>query len=165
MSQLQNISSGWEISITTPETISPSLESLPNPSTITVTNKSDVHQNYSYKVNFVKNIAYPICCNEERWNILNKNVKYRSTDVIICTYPKCGTTWAEQCTLLLLNKGDKSLLNPSHKNVYRPIDKDNHVGKIWPEACIEQNPEIQLKAGAEEFAPITWEEWENAPLE
>ena len=63
-------------------------------------------------------------------------------DVHIFSYPKSGTTWLEQCVLLLLNGGDTSLLNPSHKNTYSPAAPESR-GKIWLEACIDQNPEVQ----------------------
>ena len=47
---------------------------------------------------------------------LRRNVKYRKSDVVITTFPKCGTTLTEQVVLLLLNGGDAAALDPLSKN-------------------------------------------------
>ena len=39
----------------------------------------------------------------ERW--LLKSVRYRPSDAVVATYPKCGTTLVEQIVLLLRNGG------------------------------------------------------------
>jgi hypothetical protein len=97
---------------------------------------------------------------EERFDVIDKNIKYKPDDIIIVSYPKCGTTWTEQCVLLLLNGGDKDLLDPSNKNIYRPESKA--MGKLWPEATINQDPNEHLSSGLE-FAPLSFEEFDNAP--
>ncbi|CAM9759274.1 unnamed protein product, partial [Discosporangium mesarthrocarpum] len=43
---------------------------------------------------------------EEKIVGLVNTFETRNNDVFICTYPKSGTTWMQQITLLLLNKGD-----------------------------------------------------------
>ena len=103
-------------------------------------------------------ISYPPWCSENRWNNLSNSVIFRSSDVLVVSYPKCGTTWAEQCALLLLNKNYKNVTNPADKNVY----KEGSLGKIWPEACIDQAPHVHEKTGMEMF-PITMDVFNNAP--
>eukprot|EP00756_Hemistasia_phaeocysticola_P006289 Hpha_TRINITY_DN13761_c0_g2::TRINITY_DN13761_c0_g2_i1::g.142837::m.142837 len=39
---------------------------------------------------------------------MKDNFKLRGDDVVIATYPKCGTTWMQQIVLLLLAEGDKA---------------------------------------------------------
>ena len=97
--------------------------------------------------------------------------------MFIVTYPKCGTTWIEQCVLLLQHRGDVSKMNPSTKNTYTPIrtasasssgegggkgGTSSSSGKIWPEACIEQNPSIFLQSGPEFFL-LSINEFDQAP--
>src|SRR5689334_23125500 len=57
-------------------------------------------------------------------------------DIIVTTFPKCGTTWTEQVILLLLNNGDGEKLNSATKNTYIP--NTNKAGKIWLEPALEQ---------------------------
>jgi hydroxyjasmonate sulfotransferase len=121
---------------------------------------SDPEQKHSYSFQKVNATPHLNSCNQERWNDLDSKIKYKKSDIIICTYPKCGTTWTEQCVLLLLNGGNETLLDPSHKNIYQPGSQT--IGKLWPEAQIEQNPDTQLTAGLE-FAPISWEQFDAVP--
>jgi hypothetical protein len=114
----------------------------------------------TYKISSVRGCAYPVTCNEERWEYLNSNIRYRSSDILVVTYPKCGTTWIEQVVLLLLNRERASHLDTAGKNSYHPIN--NPVGKIWPEACINQDPVKGAEIG-KEFETLMWAEFENAP--
>ena len=68
----------------------------------------------------------------EAW--LVQHVRYRPTDVVIATFPKCGTTYVEQIVLLLLNGGRTERLDPLSKN--SGAAHDGGVGKVWPEACL-----------------------------
>ena len=52
----------------------------------------------------------------DRWAKLASGVHLRSSDVVVATYPKSGTTLAEQAILLFLARGDASLLMPGDKN-------------------------------------------------
>eukprot|EP01035_Chromulina_nebulosa_P068267 gene68267-93542_t len=61
---------------------------------------------FTYPISFVQGIAYPKWCPQSRWQYLNQNIHLRENDIIIVTYPKCGTTWIEQCVLLLQHRGD-----------------------------------------------------------
>lgn len=132
-------------------------------SEVIVTNKHNSNEHYSFFVPFVKNIPYLRFCNESRWLFLNENIKYREDDILIVSYPKCGTTWTEQCILLLLAKGDITKLDPQHKNSYDPNNTNhNKLGKIWPEAMIEQNPIAQTKM-LKEGQSISWEQFDQAP--
>lgn len=110
---------------------------------------------------YITEIPYPASMTQSRFNMLTENIKYRTDDILLITYPKCGTTWIEQVILLLLLKGDYSALNPASKNVYIP-GAEPAIGKIWPEACIEQDPQLQLKMSLES-KPITWKEFDDAP--
>ena len=78
-------------------------------------------------------------CHEQRWRQLHEKITYRPTDVIVASYPKCGTTWIEHLCLLLQNAADCcQLVGAAHKNTFSPTSSAR--GKIWPEACIEQDP-------------------------
>jgi len=117
----------------------------------------------AYPLQLVRGVSYPAWCGEQRWGMLQGSMgAMRSTDVLVVSYPKCGTTWAEQCVLLLQHACDVRRLNPASKNVYVPRLAPEFVGKIWPEACIEQNPAVHLKTGLE-FVPITLDEFNAAP--
>ena len=67
----------------------------------------------------------------EAW--LQAYVQYRPEDVVIATYPKCGTTLMEQIVLLLLNGGHSDALDPLTKNA---ANMHERPGKVWPEACL-----------------------------
>jgi hypothetical protein len=125
---------------------------------IKVSNFKDPSQCYSLTTCFVNTIPQPIFNGPKRWESLNQSIQYRNDDIIVCTFPKCGTTWTEQAILLLLNNGDASLLDPATKNSYQR----GRVGKIWPEASVDQNPELQRKMGRE-FTPVSLGDFNGAP--
>eukprot|EP00605_Chrysophyceae_sp_TOSAG23-4_P001450 GSChrysophyteH1.ASY1.ANO1.1585.1 assembled CDS len=83
---------------------------------------------------------------------LQQNVRYRPSDVVVATFPKCGTTLTEQVVLLLLNGGDAKALDPLSKNATNFTGK---FGKVWPEVCIRSAEECALHdgTGPEEFSP------------
>jgi Sulfotransferase domain len=95
----------------------------------------------------VHGVMYPAICPEEKWSSMNSKVRYRHDDILVVSYPKCGTTWIEQCVLLILRDGDKSGLNPATKNVYSPAAPEKG-GKIWLEACIDQDIQVLMKSYA-----------------
>ena len=63
---------------------------------------------------------------------LQEAVRYRPSDIVIATFPKCGTTFVEQIVLLLLGGGVAEALDPLNKNSGRK----GSVGKVWPEGCL-----------------------------
>mmetsp|Transcript_102860 Transcript_102860/g.201720 ORF Transcript_102860/g.201720 Transcript_102860/m.201720 type:complete len:349 (-) Transcript_102860:266-1312(-) len=127
---------------------------------ITATNREDPSKSHCKAFSKVKGVTNLSSLTEERFKVIDENIKYKPNDIIITSYPKCGTTWTEQCVLLLLNGGNKDLLDPSSKNIYRPESKA--PGKLWPEATINQDPSVQETSGLE-FAPLTFEEFNSAP--
>jgi hypothetical protein len=46
---------------------------------------------FSFPVCIVRDITYPVSCPSTRWHYLNSIVKYKATDILIVSYPKCGT--------------------------------------------------------------------------
>lgn len=102
---------------------------------VTVHNKETPDKVYSFISTLVNGVPYPPWCPQSRWDMLNDNVMIRDTDIMIVTFPKCGTTWIEQVTLLLLSNCNLTLMDPANKNTY---SRNTQFGKIWPEACINQ---------------------------
>jgi hypothetical protein len=111
------------------------------------------------KIPVVNGVAYPKSCNAPRWRKIDSLVKYKEGDVLVVSYPKCGTTWSEQCLLLLLNNGDPSQLDPISKNTYSIETKK---GKLWFEAMLDQDPEGVTKIGPE-FKTMSAEEMDAVP--
>lgn len=117
---------------------------------------------------FVDNQPYEPFCNPSRWKMLNERMSYKPSDILIVSYPKCGTTWMEQIVFLLLNNGHHESLNPACKNTWQAQtfsgeSAELKVGKIWPDAAIEQDLSIQLRMG-KQASPISWEDFENMPV-
>lgn len=101
---------------------------------------------YSFQGKIVNGISYPPWCSQQRWDYLNDIVQYRKGDIIIDSFPKSGTTWVEQCVLLMLSNANLRLINPRNKNTY---SSDSSFGKIWLEACISQDPQVAQRIGSE----------------
>ncbi|GBG28076.1 Sulfotransferase 1C2 [Hondaea fermentalgiana] len=78
--------------------------------------------------------------NEERAAFLAAQLRFRDDDVVLATFPKCGTTVAEQMILLLLNNCDTSVLNPGVKNIY---NSETGFGKVWPEVNVFPAEDIE----------------------
>ena len=90
---------------------------------------------YTFADSLIRNIPHPPFIQESVWEAqMSHPLKFRSSDVFIATYSKCGTTLAEQIVLLLLNGGRDDELNPLHKNT---LDKESgKIGKIWTEMAV-----------------------------
>jgi len=116
---------------------------------------------YSVRCNSLNGIPHPKFINMERWAALNNIISYRSSDVIVATFPKCGTTFLEHIILLLLNKGNSSLLNPANKNAYIP--RHSSSGKVWIEACVEQDAKYDCIPSLPEANPISIEDFHAMP--
>jgi hypothetical protein len=130
----------WKVTVdfdVTPHVVSVAKETLPAEyESVHTASASD--KPLTYKISSVRGCAFPVPCNETRWEYLNNRMHYRPSDILVVTYPKCGTTWVEQVVLLLLYPQDASSFDIAGKNCYHPVD--NPFGKIWPEACIDQEP-------------------------
>ena len=99
----------------------------------------------------------------EQW--LQDNICYRPNDIVISTFPKCGTTLTENIVLLLLNGGSLERLDPLSKNsVQHGVDPMGR-GKIWPEGCLvpKFGDKPPNRPPAEEFVPVTLEQFEQLP--
>lgn len=142
----------WDITVT----VHPTLVGLEE---ITVSNKENSLEYYKVPTTRVHGMHHFVGCKEERWDILNASTRYRPGDIIIASYPKCGTTWSEQSVLLLLNRGDPTHLNPRFRNSYNSKTKK---GKIWIEAMVEQEPAMEQRMGDEGRA-LSWKEFDEAP--
>ena len=89
---------------------------------------------YTFANNLVDGIPHPPFIQEHVWKAQRSQLTFRSDDVFIATYSKCGTTLTEQIVLLLLNDGNAAELNPLHKNT---LDRNSGgVGKIWTEMAV-----------------------------
>lgn len=66
----------------------------------------DPEHGYAYRM--VHGVCYPPFASEAAIDRLMGEDWSREGDVLIATYPKCGTTWMQQMVLLLLAKGDAS---------------------------------------------------------
>ena len=128
--------------------------------TISALKQDSSNEVHSFAVRFVHGIPHMNSCGEQRWDYLDSNITYKSGDIIVVSFPKCGTTWTEQCVLLLLSGGNKELLNPANKNTYQP--GVSTIGKLWPEPTVDQGPEVECPTGSE-VSPISLEDFNNAP--
>jgi hypothetical protein len=121
-----------------------------------VTKIADPLVQYSFSTSLVYGCPSLNSLPPSRFDRIDRGIKYRSSDILIATFPKCGTTWSEQCVLLLNNGGNADQLNPVNKNSY---EKETRFGKLWPEAMLFQ--EIETCGG--EFLPLTFEDFDDAP--
>jgi hypothetical protein len=145
--RLTKLICGWKVQVeTTPEALPKVIVSKDLP-------VGEETPHFSFPSPVVNGRSYMSSCNQSRWNDLNKKVKYKDSDVLIVTYPKCGTTWTEQVVLLLLNNGDASKLNPATKNSYdsgAAVDSGSPVTyKVWVEASVDQDPSFGTRYGPE----------------
>ena len=78
---------------------------------------SENHENLSldYQSMMYEGVVYPPFIKTEVLNELREKHILRSSDIVIATFPKCGTTWMQQIVLTLLADGGVS-------KVRRPMD-------------------------------------------
>ena len=94
---------------------------------------------YTFPSSLVNSIPHPPFITQRTYDaqLAKLSQSFRSSDVFICTFSKCGTTLAEQIVLLLLNGGKVEELNPLHKNTLDSNScKSKVVGKIWTEMAV-----------------------------
>jgi len=93
------VSQKWKYTI-----ISPENDSAPHKAIIEPRVSVDgISKSFSFPLHIVNGICYPPFCSSKRWNEIDSRISYREDDIILVSYPKCGTTWVEQCALLLLH--------------------------------------------------------------
>lgn len=129
-----------------------------------VVENEKLQQKFSIQGEIVNNTISWRSCDQKRFDYLHENTKYRNDDVMILTYPKCGTTFTEQICLLLMHgtfNDSNVMMNPYHKNTYIP--NINVVGKIWIEACVQQDNQIFEKSQLLEFKSISWDQFDSVP--
>lgn len=127
---------------------------------LSVSDDPAVDRGYAIDVHRADGRSYEFFCDATRWKMLDGAMQYRQGDIIIDSFPKCGTTWLEQIVLLLLNDGRKEAMDPSAKNAY-----DKHattVRKVWPEASLLHDPQVQQLIG-KQAAPMSLEDFAAVP--
>ena len=72
--------------------------------------ESENQENLSldYQSMMYEGVVYPPFIKVEALNELREKHTLRSSDIVIATFPKCGTTWMQQIVLTLLADGDGS---------------------------------------------------------
>jgi hypothetical protein len=65
----------------------------------------------------VQGVVYPGFARESTIQDMQEKFELQEDDIVIATYPKCGTTWMQQIVLTLLFEGDKSkVVEPMHQS-------------------------------------------------
>jgi hypothetical protein len=123
---------------------------------VTIRDAEKPENEYKFEFALIHGVYCFKYCPFSRYQKISEGLKYRPSDIIVSTYPKCGTTWIEQ-VVLLLKVGDPSRLDPVHRNAY---NKETGVGKLWPDAMLFQD---RADDGEKEFQALTWEDFDFAP--
>jgi hypothetical protein len=124
-------------------------------SNVVVTDAKDPSIEYKFPVAMIRGIPSQQWCPPSRYEKIDKGIKYRPSDILVSTYPKCGTTWVEQ-TVLLLKCNNFDQMDEVHKNAY---NKATGFGKIWPAAMLFQDRVTNER----QYQNMTWEEFDSAP--
>jgi hypothetical protein len=124
-------------------------------SNVVVTDAKDPALQYKFRYAIIHGIPCHQWCPPSRYEKIDQGIKYRSNDILVSTYPKCGTTWVEQ-TVLLLKCNNFDLMDEVHKNAY---NKATGFGKLWPDAMLFQDRVTNER----QFQNMTWEEFDSAP--
>eukprot|EP01059_Diplonema_ambulator_P007067 TRINITY_DN1659_c0_g1_i1.p1 TRINITY_DN1659_c0_g1~~TRINITY_DN1659_c0_g1_i1.p1 ORF type:complete len:343 (+),score=145.94 TRINITY_DN1659_c0_g1_i1:52-1029(+) len=62
------------------------------------------------KLAHVDGVLHPGYMIGDTYKVMQEKLDLPESDIVIATYPKCGTTWMQQVVLLMLAKGDKTLI-------------------------------------------------------
>jgi hypothetical protein len=122
---------------------------------VVVTDAKDPSVHYRFRYAFIHGIPCLQWCPPSRYEKIDQGINYRSSDTLVSTYPKCGTTWIEQ-TVLLLNCTNLDFMDEVHKNAYNKV---TGFGKIWPDAMLLQDRVTNER----QYQNMTWEEFDSAP--
>ncbi len=95
-----------------------------------------------YRSELFRKWRYPPFCKSSSLEEIQHGATIRPSDIVIATYPKCGTTWMQQIVLTLLAQGE--------------VDKVRDPMKLspWPENLLS----LGKLGGIED-----WNSWQPAP--
>jgi len=95
---------------------------------------------YTFDASLVRGVPFAPWLRAGRYEDVNRAVRLRASDVVVATFPKSGTTLAEQAILAFqsgalagtgaLDAGDKNALGR------RAAGGERVWAKVWPEACL-----------------------------
>jgi len=108
-----------------------------------------------YRHVLVRGVVYPPFANHAAIDGLRAGFKLRDTDIVIATYPKCGTTWMQQIVLSLLFGGDRSKVpEPMVQAPWLECAVSAHAnGKTMPNAEPRSRDQLLAWDGATAGAP------------
>jgi hypothetical protein len=124
-------------------------------SEVVISNATNPSERYVFPFAVIHGVPCIDWCPPSRYERISDGIKYRSTDMMVSTYPKCGTTWVEQ-VVLMLKAESFDLLDPVQKNAY---NKATGFGKIWADTALFQD----RASDDRQFQNMTWEEFDSAP--
>ncbi|KAJ8604646.1 hypothetical protein CTAYLR_006519 [Chrysophaeum taylorii] len=116
-----------------------------------------MHPEYGYAYRLVHGIVYPPFAEEAAIDELRSRDWSRQGDVLVATYPKCGTTWMQQIVLLLLANGDASkVLDPMEQAPW--VDREASLRRrkgasIDPVVDAEASPDFSNRRCFKTHAP------------
>ena len=136
--------------------------------TVTSTATSAVPEaTLSFDASLVRGTYFSPWLGADRWEEVAAAVKLRGSDVVVATFPKSGTTLAEQAVLLFqsgaLDPGVLAMARDKNALGRRPA-RETAGAKVWPEACllVPKGDPGEAARGAE-FAPLAVEDFDAMP--
>lgn len=106
---------------------------------------SDGNETFEYLDSLVHGVPWNQPLSQHAYEYFMERVRLRRGDIVVATYPKCGTTWVEQLVLLLLHGSDSaSKMRPALQNTFSPERK---MGKFWLEPLLASGSLFAKKSG------------------